>query len=513
VVGLSADLLFLPHQSLWNDEATQMSGLSLDPVEVTKWLAGRVDYDFGVPDDRMPPLSYWAGWAWSRIFGLGEGPMRWFGVACVALATGIVFMAANRAWGLKSGAAAALLLATSPNVIVQAVEIRAYPMLILASAGVFACLIEYATGPIESRRKWLAGMVACGIGAMYTHFFGLVPLGGALVAALVLARARGESIWPVVGAGGVAAIAALGLGPFVFASTTMSQGATGPTDGKLTGLIRLVYRQFSHPATSVSSVAVGVSALGFVVAILCGLAPKRRSGWASAALEVAMASGLSVVVLVHLAQSSFAATSPSYNVWILPALALLMASGLVANAHAVRVTALAGIIMTLAANTYATGQLAVRGDAFAHTPHRHIAALIRHYGPEKTAVIHDGDTAQAWHIYSPLRYEFGGKVRQFRYLPNDRDAPGVRVADYPPHKAEVEVDPTGLPFDDLIIVRSEQRGAKDVVSQVHRGVIPMGDGPVARALLASGGWERVEQETYLAFVGADIDVFRKVARP
>lgn len=511
VIGTVADALFLPHQSLWNDEATQLSGLSLRPVEVTKWLAGRVDYDFGVPDDRMPPLSYWAGWAWSRTFGLGERPMRWFGVACVAIATGIIFVAANRAWGITSGVAAALLLATSPNVIVHAVEIRAYPVLILESAGVFACLIGYAAGPTGSRRKWLAGMLACGVGAMYTHFFGLVALGVALVAALFLAKARGENILPVVAAGGVAALAALGLGPFVFASATLSQGGAGPAEGKMAGLMRLVYRLFSHPAMSVSPVAVGLSALGFVVGIACGLAHKRRSGWAATSLGLALASGGAVVAMARLAQSSFEAARPSYSVWMLPPLALLMASGLAANARAVRATALTGIVMALAANTYAAGQLAVRGDAFAHTPHRQIAALIRRYGPQEVAVIHDGESAQAWHIYAPIRYEFGGRVRQFSYIPGERDAAGVRVTDYPSRK--VEVDPTGLPFNDLIVVRAEQRGAKDVASQIRRGVVPLGDGPVTRALLASGGWERVKQETYLAFVGADVDVFRKVARP
>ncbi len=53
-IGIVADALFLPHQSLWNDEATQLDGLTLSPIEVTRWLAGRVDYDFGVPMTGCP---------------------------------------------------------------------------------------------------------------------------------------------------------------------------------------------------------------------------------------------------------------------------------------------------------------------------------------------------------------------------------------------------------------------------------------------------------------------------
>src|SRR3954453_7610835 len=126
--GMMAASLFLPHEGLWIDEAAQLSGLSLGPVEVVNWLTGRSHHDFGVPDDRMPPLSYWMQWLWSRLFGLEERPLRWFGVMCVGAAVSLVFEAARRAWGLGAGVAAGILLGLSPNVVVQAVDIRAYPL-------------------------------------------------------------------------------------------------------------------------------------------------------------------------------------------------------------------------------------------------------------------------------------------------------------------------------------------------------------------------------------------------
>src|SRR4051794_10429387 len=76
-VTLVAAALFLPHQTLWIDETTQLSGLTLSPVEVVRWLMHPATHDFGVPGDRMPFLSYWLGWAWSRLFGLGETSLRW----------------------------------------------------------------------------------------------------------------------------------------------------------------------------------------------------------------------------------------------------------------------------------------------------------------------------------------------------------------------------------------------------------------------------------------------------
>jgi hypothetical protein len=513
VTGIAADALFLPHQSLYMDEAVQMAGLSLSPVEVIRWLAGRADVDVWVGRDRMPPLSYWAGWTWSRMAGLGESPMRWLGVTCVAIASVIVFATASRAWSLIVGVAAALLLATSPNVVMNSVEIRAYPILILEAAGIYACLIRYATSPPASRRRWLAGMVAFGIAAMYTHFFGLVALGGALVAALVLAKANGESVLTVMAAGGVAALAALGLAPFVLASAGLSEEGALSAGGRLAGLVRLGYRLFSNPAMSISPVAVGLAATGFVLGIACGLAPKIRGERAATALALALASGGAVVVLAHLAQSAFEAAQPRYNVWMLPPLAILMASGLAARARAVRATALAGIAMSLAANVYADGQLALRGDHFAHSPYRPIAEIIRRLGPRQVAVIHDvetAETARTWDIYASIRTEFGREVRQFALDTGGRAADGVRAVEYPARKAEY--DPTALPFHDLIVVRSAGRSAREVAEQIRNGIVPMGDGRVTRALLASGGWQRVEEATYLAFIRADIDVFRKVDR-
>ena len=58
-VAVLAAGLFLPHQALWIDETTQMAGLTLSPRHLVQWLANPASHDFGVPGDRMPPLSYW----------------------------------------------------------------------------------------------------------------------------------------------------------------------------------------------------------------------------------------------------------------------------------------------------------------------------------------------------------------------------------------------------------------------------------------------------------------------
>ena len=142
--------LILPSRAIWLDESAQMSGLEMGPIRVVCWLAFREDSSTGILDDRMPPLGYWAGWLWSRVFGLAECPMRWFSVACTTLATGLVFIAAYRRWGLASGLAAGLTLGLCPSVLDMSVEIRPYAMFLLESAAAFACLTGLLLIPIAA---------------------------------------------------------------------------------------------------------------------------------------------------------------------------------------------------------------------------------------------------------------------------------------------------------------------------------------------------------------------------
>ena len=58
---------FLPQQAFWLDEATQLSGEGLGPWGVTRWLAGMDSHGFDQFPDRMPPLSYYLGWAWACV--------------------------------------------------------------------------------------------------------------------------------------------------------------------------------------------------------------------------------------------------------------------------------------------------------------------------------------------------------------------------------------------------------------------------------------------------------------
>ena len=133
---------FLPHQTLWSDETVQMSGLELGPTRVVWWLVGAENPDFDQYPDRTPPLSYWLGWGWSRIFGLSETSMRWFGVTCVTIAVALVYESGRRAYGVAIGTTAGLIFGLSPQVIIMAVEIRAYPLFLLWSASALLFTVQ-----------------------------------------------------------------------------------------------------------------------------------------------------------------------------------------------------------------------------------------------------------------------------------------------------------------------------------------------------------------------------------
>ena len=512
-LSVAASALFLPHQSLWVDEIDQMGGLTLDPIEVVSWLAGWTKHDeFVIGLDCMPPVSYWVGWLWSKAFGLGEVQLRWLGVTCVGLSTLVVFQTAKQAWGLAPGVAAGLLFALSPNVIATAVTIRAYPLFLLASAATFFCLTRLLADPFEDRPGWLVGMAVCGLIAVYTHFFGSVLIGGCLLATLIIVSSRGGRIGPVLLVTVVVGLVSSGLSPFALASIkAFSRGggtATTPSAiAKATNLARMFYRLFSGPSMSVSPIAPALAFLGVALAGVSCLVPKRRSNTATTGLMLAWLAGVVVVTCTCLFQSTFAAASPSYNLWMLPAFILLLSSGLAARSRNFRHLAWAGVILLSTANLYGAGQLAINGDYFANSPHRQIRAMIRSLGTDKVAVIHDGKTWD-WDISATLRHSFGGAVPQYAY--HDGGSKGVRVVDFPERRAEA--DPTSLSPEYLIVIQSARLRTAEVVDQLRHGIRPIAEGPVARSLAASTRWVPVEEKVIVSFIAVKITLFQQRAR-
>ena len=519
-VAVGTSSTFLPHQSLWGDEATQLAGISLGPSRVVPWLAGRPEPGLNAIEDRMPPLSYWLGWAWSRAFTPAERPMRWLGVAAVGLSALLVHGAARRVWGPWAGLAAGLVFATSPNVVIQAVEIRAYPLLILATSAMLAALVRLGAAGVWGEAGPgarppvgdLWAIVGLGVAASYLHFFGLVCCGGCMLAALILGPRRGLKTGATLAAIAVVGVCCVGLLPFVSASLGTAAGpapAVEPLKARLVDAARLLYRLVAHASTSVHKPSLVAAALGLGLSMVAAMAPKRRGAGAATGLAIALGSGYAVVVAARLVQSKFVATNPSYNAWMLPALSMLLASGVAARSRPIRAAAGVGVGLLIAANLAADLQLARRGDYFAHSPAHAVVSTVHRLGDGRATVVMDGQPGPMSLLGYGIFYDLGRSIPQLIHRRGDGSRLGLfgRV-DAP----EVGLDGVATPY--LIVVDADNQGADVVAAQARAdAVAPRPDGPVARLAAASGRWAKVEERALPGFVRADVDVFERVGRP
>ena len=120
-------------QSVWTDEATQLSGLSLGFADQLRWLAGRLPQAFTVPPDRTPPLSYWLGSLWAHAFGNSVQTIRYLSVCLSVASVFAVWSVARQYLERRTALICSALLALSPNFVVEAAEIRAYAAFVLFS--------------------------------------------------------------------------------------------------------------------------------------------------------------------------------------------------------------------------------------------------------------------------------------------------------------------------------------------------------------------------------------------
>jgi len=500
--------MFLPQQTLWVDETTQMSGLTLNPIEVIRWLTSGKDasqYGFGVPPDRMPPFSYWVGWGWSTIWGLSETAMRWLGVILMAIAVGVIFVTAYKTWGLGAATVAGFLFGLSPNVLVTSVEIRAYPLFLLLSACSFWFFTRILAQPDKYRWQHIAGLLLSLVLAMYTHFYGVV-LAGALLSAclLVVWYAKGRS-WPIIISIGIVGIAMLGLIPFVLTAFSFSHSAT--EKNYLYSIVRLLYRLFVHPTMAVNQMAVGIALISAIILGLLAI-PRKKDNTVQNGIWLALIVGFMTVVIANFVFSSFGATAPSYNSWMLPGVYLLLAGGLaVTYQRSLRKLAIIAAVLLIGANGFATSQLIIHGEYFAHGPHQKIANLIRHLGSDKVSIVYENSNVPIG--YFPLRYEFGSQLPQ--YLHESDDSGKINVLRL--LKKATSVEPTTLTSPFVLVIRARAQYTKDLVRQIHYGDKATPDGVVSLAFKQSENWQLIENHLFVAFVAADVVIFEQIISP
>jgi hypothetical protein len=506
---VSSSALLLPFQSIWVDESTQMSGLEASPIAAAGWLAGGAKYNTWLQNDRMPPLSYWAGWVWSRTFGLAEGPMRWLSITCAVVATGLVVAASCRAWGLASGVCSGLLLGLSPNVLDHALEIRAYALFLMESAGALGCLVALLSDPPHRASRWLLPMTLCAVAAIYTHYFGLVLSGACFLAALVLFPCRGGSTRHVLLAIAITGIACTGVLPFVLSSLHGSGNESGAAP-KLVFVAQWMYRLYSHPTISLSPLEEGMAALGFAgaaaVALYLAVRDPLGSGAAVLGLAIALCAGAVVTLLGLFLLRGMIATKPTYSAWMLPALAMLLSSGLAKKpGRPLWYWSLIGILLLLGTYGAALRERVTYGEWFTHAPVRRLTSLINTVGPSRVAVIYEGNRDPM--LYFPIYYSFRDGVKQYVLVGQAGDK--LELAPFPPTGIHISLG--DVPAEALIVIRSEDQKSTDLVRQLRYGLKYFSVGPVTQVLNRSERWKLTDSESYRAFLGVDIHIFERVS--
>lgn len=429
-VFVGAAGVFATHQVLWVDETTQLSGLGLDLGEQYRWLTGQVDPGLGVPPDRMPPLSYWLGEAWGAVFGYDEAPMRWLGIAAYLAAAPALWLSGRLAGGIWGGLFALGFVLLSPGLIIQAVEIRTYPIYFALSAwAIWAFAHAVLAEERQHETRQLVQVALFAVAAAYAHYFGLL-MALCLFAALVVDRwRRGWRLAPLLAVGAGAVIACLGLVPFAFAAIGVSGGAeglAGDTPGLselLRGALGLVLRLASHGTHLVypaafGAVMLGVAILGFMTflhpAPSASQTPSGPPRGVALILLLPIALALVLLLAIDRALDGFPAFGPHYNTWMVPLLALFLARAFHTSTPW-RLAAWGGGALVVLGHLGADAVLMRYPTLYTHGPGEWIAAFIP--DPDTTLVVHDG--AGNWgHAYFPVVFLSDQQVVQILVTPD-----------------------------------------------------------------------------------------------
>lgn len=508
-VWIACAVAFAAHQEIWVDETTQLSGLTLGFSEVADWLTGTRADRFGVPDDRMPPLSYWVGSVWASWFGLGASSLRALGITATCGTLLFVMAAARRAFGGSAALIAGLALAFSPNTIVAGIEIRAYPLFLLASAAAFYFLVRlHAADARSTRGAWLGLAIACGA-CVGTHFFGVVLSGAVLLAAACQTWLRRERPVGLVGAGLCVIASVVFILPFVRAAAATSEPETGG-EGILRDFARLAYRLLGgHPSVSVHSlVKLGVLG-GAGVALVVSLARALTAPTLRRLLALAVGAGGLVAIACRLVVRSFDSLSPSYNLWMLPPIALLIGASISSTRPRWRALAWLGVTLHLAGTAAGAIVLLSHGPTFAHTAAERIAERIvkARTSEGRFAVVHD--STESWgHTYLPLRYLFGKDLPQ--YLARAGADGTFTIAELP--DLERSSAPADLPFDKIVVVHTQKQDAEAIREALQAARGPLIPATQAMEALRRAGWTLEDQEVLAAMEATRLEWMRRAKR-
>ncbi len=166
VVAFALRLYLLGYQELRGDEGFSWNYIQGSPVSIAQRIIRE--------GDPQPPLHYWLLWAWSRLNGDSEFALRFPSVFFSTLLVPLMYQIGRRFWRTEIGLLAALITALQPQQIWLAQDVR--NMYMLALVGLLGTLwLLPALLQRGGIKNWL-GYAACGLLAMYSHYYAIFAL-------------------------------------------------------------------------------------------------------------------------------------------------------------------------------------------------------------------------------------------------------------------------------------------------------------------------------------------------
>ena len=167
-LGLALRLYALDSKSLWFDELGTLSYVAWD----TTWLDTLRD-PLTFPSIPIPPLFFLITRAFT-LLGYSEFLLRWPSVLFSTLTLALTYVLGRLWFDRWVAMLGAFFLAISPLHIRYAQEARSYATLVFFS---ILSLYLFWRAIQSGRRRWWVAFVVVAVLNLYTHLFGLLPLG------------------------------------------------------------------------------------------------------------------------------------------------------------------------------------------------------------------------------------------------------------------------------------------------------------------------------------------------
>ena len=410
-------IYFAQIQNVWIDESTQLSGMKLSINRLLLWLGGMAIPEFGVPSDRMPPISYLIDGFFGRIAGFEPVGLRLLHLFITVSGVIALVLMMLKQFGFWAAAATGLFLALSPRLIEVSVELRAYPIFLAITCFQIVMFVNLYERHKTSRFK-IVGFALLGLLSAYTHFFGIVATSAFFTALLVSAKDR-KSAFAIAVIYFAFLILCTGLAPFVAGANSISTVAERSTVS-VSSLIEFAFKLIGHSSTMLSVPAALIyfaSAVFMIGLTLFAVAGNfREYGLAARAspvsgLVVALASGLCATIAAAMLVRGFDPLKISYNIWMLPLIAVLIGVALTAKATGfVKPMQIGVASLLLVGALWTHGVFMMHADWFVHGPEKTLIRKINEAGPD-TAVIYEGPS---WgYGYFPLYWYYREDVPQW----------------------------------------------------------------------------------------------------